>query len=1405
MRRSLLTLSAVLLGLAALGPAPLAFARQESPVYVDQSPRAWELYQRARDQARDNPGETVRLCQELLDEYPLRLLPIGDGQTDHLTSVRRRVLDMLRADKSLLDRYRIVTSTEAERLLETGALDQLARSRSLTKPGLTALLRLAQGDLEAARFHAARGRLAEALNHPDLTGRPRLHALFMLAVCAQYQGDTTGADLARASLRAAGADGGPFLDALDDLADAGEPPLIPRGMTALAPIPAADLVDLVGQTIWSSVLADSLFMQRFAAAGAGALPPGRASDPQRRRESDLLPALPTAVGDLVYINEGPTIRALDRFTGVEIWRRQFADRRPNTRLDPDIVPMDLSVITVRGDVLVTLTGHARPRWRTGDGRVVCLSAADGTIRWAQRLDRIGDVDEHEGLFPYGAPLVAEGRVYVLARKVSDQQLTSCYLVALRVEDGRPEWIRHVASSGAIRRTTRAFTSPVYHDGDIFVATNVGAVARIDATTGRTRWLRRYQVPIHFQDLATRGWEIASPVVTTRGLLALLQTGRRLRTILFDLETGDELESHDAATMERWASPRYLLTSSDMVYAVGREVRAFHVDDLRQPQWMYPSRRQSDAETRTERFTRAEIRGRAQATEDEVILPTVMGVLVLDNETGVERHRLDVAAPGNPLGTDSQLFLASADQLEAYMSFARAERMLRQRLAAAPGDPAPALSLVRLGMRVGRMDLVIEAGDLVLTAASRAPSIQIADESRSDLLDLLLDMADRDLAATAEEGESLYAMIGAAATTPGQRVRFLLAYADWLSDRSIDRAVERYQAILSDPVLATEPRRERSTVRPAADRAAARLSALITRRGRRIYAPQATFAERELELLRRTGSVEPARLQELAREFPFSDAAVDASLAAAQAHLARSDRPAALAALVATLRVCRDPAGAGRLLGQYVTIATELNRPASATAWVKRSLAAHGQLTLRLPEGNLDAATWLETAASAARPRQSTVGRFDGIPRKWSGRVLTVARGGPAPPDTALVLDGTQLMLVDGTLQPRWSVALDGHEPELLRFTENDILLWFGADMNDPRAVMLDAADGSERWTTARLADHLADPVRDLARNREPQQMPGGAVFDPRQTIALAGGNRMLAIQRTGGVVAFDLESDAAVTWSVTHSIDQVHLAILHETGLILAGVRWASTTDGRRDAVPAIVVLDPDRDGRERFSLRPYGRSGVRWMAASPAGELVYGTGEGLEAFDLQAGRKLWTNIASAAMDTRRGWSVEDHLVLEDRVNRLRAVALATGDLTDPFETPQQGNWEPRDLRNVLVDHDRIFAMYGRRFVRYDAAGRVIGADAVGDSGDYQWMVPTTDRTLLLGRLDPQAAPMPGRELRPNERIYRVFAMSENCKVLDEVEVAVERKELRSVQAIDGWLLLSTRSDTMALPLPVEP
>jgi outer membrane protein assembly factor BamB len=1389
-----------------------AAAQPDNPVYVDDSPRAWELFRQAREQAKDNIGEAVRLYQELLDDYAMKLLPINETSEDHLVAVKARVLAELLGNRRLLERYRLLETGEARRLLESGQLPRLALTRSVTEPGLESLLRLAQDDLESARFRSALGWLSQAADHPDLSGPRAAHCWFMSGLAAHYLGDAARLKLAVGALDGLGDEARVLGRQLDRLLAESVRPAVGSGISPLDRARAAELDELVAQPIWSIGLEDTP-LGRALVDPPGGEPPTDRRVQQMRRSGGLLTAAATAAGSAVYVNEGRTIRAVERFTGRPLWP-PYVDRPVAREADKVRRQLaDLNIVALSDGALVTITGHAYADAATSDRRVVCLDAHTGGLRWATRIDRLPGPDELEGLFPHGAPVIRDGLVFLLARKVSRQLLTSCYVIALDLADGRLRWARHVASSGGIRtRLARPFSTVVYHEGDLAVATAVGAVARLDATTGQTRWLRRYNPPLSPYLPERRPWEISGPVITDRGLIALRPDHRRV--VCLDWDNGDEIESITSTGQEAWNAPHYLLANEGLVFAVGIEVHAFRIDGLQRPIWTLPARGESAQGQRLSSADRVEIRGRVQQVEGALVVPTSDGVLLVDDETGHVRRRLEVELVGNPLATGPQLILAASDRLQSYMPFARAEQMLRQQIVEAPADPAPALALMRLGMRVRNLDLALEVSDMVIQAINVGPATDPQREARRELFEILLELDRQQLAGTIEQGAALHATIGVVALESDQRVEHLLAHGDWLSTHALGRAIEAYQAILSTPALAGTPRTAAGSVRPAASWAAARLGSVIEEHGRDVYQPQADFARSRLEMLRRDPAASPEQYVALAREFPHAEAAMEAAARGATIYAANGDLRSAVGALTATFRAAPRADRAGPLLGRLVWLSEQAGWSTHARAVLRHVAQAFGDMALETPAGRRDASGWLaELEAAAAPSRKPRIGVSQGIAQRRPGVLIPSYPGATAAgrPDRVLLYDAPDVQLITGPgLEPVWSATLDVlGAPHVLRFDEGNLLLWVVSAAEGPMAVMLDPATGFERWSTPSLSGPGREPGRARPMGRGGRDlMPNGQPFDATEALPLLGRNALVVVQRTGEAIALDLADGRTPLWRRWEppALDEVHLAQIHDFALVLTGVRRSA---GASEPVPAIVVLDP-ATGRTLHLITPRGGSATRWMTIGPFGSVVYGTARGVEKVDLLSGETVWSSISPGAAATLRGWPVDGHVVVEspgprqaDGPNPLRALRLSDGTISEPFDVPDRGQWDRLDLRDLLIDDGRIFAHYGQRIVRFHLSGAVLGADIVSDHRDYRWLLASADRLPLVSRLKREQVIIAGQTGRQTQHTYRLYTLSENCKLIGEAfQLPSLPERLQRAAVIDGWLLLSTPSSTLAVACP---
>jgi len=301
-----------------------------------------------------------------------------------------------------------------------------------------------------------------------------------------------------------------------------------------------------------------------------------------------------------------------------------------------------------------------------------------------------------------------------------------------------------------------------------------------------------------------------------------------------------------------------------------------------------------------------------------------------------------------------------------------------------------------------------------------------------------------------------------------------------------------------------------------------------------------------------------------------------------------------------------------------------------------------------------------------------------------------------------------------------------------------------------------------------------------------------------------GPEAMFLVQRSGGVAAFDRADGRSLLWAQDRTLEEVHLAIAHEFGLVLAGrdreFGAAAEPDGLQ---PRIVVLDP-MTGALLHRLRPQGRSGVIWMAADPLGSLLCATAGGIEQIDLLAGRRRWTTIAFDTMDTRRATLAAGFAIMESATTSLLALRLEDGLIFGPFQTAGRGDWDPLSLEEVHLDGNSVIARYRQRVIRYDAEGNVLGADVILGNRDYRKLLLADGRLIVISQHDSRQVQMDAGAVRQTQRTYRIYILSENGKLEGEmIQPPPFTRRLRDAAVIDGWLLLSTDGQTLALALPL--
>lgn len=1424
--------------IAALSMLTAAATAQENPVYVNDSPAALAMLRQGEDQIRDNPGEAIRLFQNLLDEYPMKLVPVTDTATDQFISVRSRVLRAIRSHESLLERYQSFATPEAQRMLESGQFERLAVTRPLTEPGLEALLSLAQARFEDAHFNAALLWLDQAAQHPHCTGQYAAHTWYMTAASSHFLGDVGMVQHAQAQLEQSGDTGTMLLEQLRRIIADGSAPTPPDGRNVLSRTTPESVGDLIAQPIWTRYLDESLLHRRFVDPS---IPDSRNSPvlEQRRREADLMTAAATVCGDYVYVSEGFRITAFDRYMGDVRW--VYVDTPSMSLIDRENEqPMDLNIVAISGSSLVTLAGHAHSDHRSGTGSVLCLDRFTGQRRWETKLDEFAAGGDQDLLYPHGAPIIADGTVFLLARKVSQQRLASTYAVAIDLRTGRMRWSRYLTSSGGLHRAGRPITAPTYHDGSIYIATAIGAIARLDSSTGEILWLHRFNVPMNvsIQDQRQRPWEFSSPVIIPTGVVALLPDQRRIA--LLEANTGDLLQSFPASPNDAWGDVRYLLADDKCLYAIGRDIRAIAVDALVRPLWTMPppatSRMVDDDSAHSplsstdQAIRRLDLRGRVQLASGSLIAPSLQGLLFIDSETGKVDHRLPVPG-GNPVVVDAQLFHAGSDRLDAYMSFERAQRMLRQRIADRPDDPSPALSLLRLGIRVGDVGLALSAADLahqaVVAAATRGRPDSSGGRRGDELFELLLSIDAREMGAGRDEAEALFGLLGEVASEPAQRVAHLLAWGDWLADHDVAAAVEVYQRLLGDEELRRvrhrQPARRGEVFKAACVAAAGRLAALIDRRGERVYAAQADFARRRLEQLRRDGTGGQApnvdSLIRLAAEYPFAPAGVEAAMEAASRVAVSGDGRGAIGVLLEQYRLSGSLGGGVLLEGAAGhALAFGCGEQAAEIMGYARGFE----------EGRRG-----DRGSGLAR-----VGSPGGQVVEIRGSVVERAAGAVVTVGSRFVTGwGTSVSLHDGAggwgdervAEALWTIDLGSGEVTVVRQTNGEVVVWADGGGGGGRLVEIDAESGEVAGVSRTVEQELGDATVGMIRSTElGEQLPDGRVFDPTEKLVLVWGDRVVVVRRMGDAVAFGLGGrgspgrlggDGAGVggvggdmmeplWTTDRVMDQVHHGWLSECHLVLAGIaRGGGGSRGESPRRPAVVVVIDPSTGRvvERVWLGE--RSAIRWMSLGPLGRLVYATETTIETLDVFTGHRGWSNHSYEASETTAGWVVKNTIVFQDRSRQLRSADLDTGEMTEAFDGPLRADgWDPYDLQDVIIADGRIFALYPRRVVHYSTAGRILGQDVVTDERDYRWLIPARDQLLIIGASSYQSVTPDASGRRVPQHAYRIYRISPNGRLLgDAYELPVHTVRTDSVHAMDGWLLFSLAEPvTRAVPMPVE-
>lgn len=581
----------------------------------------------------------------------------------------------------------------------------------------------------------------------------------------------------------------------------------------------------------------SWHLNRAADRPPSELPARKVVPPSEQARS--LAFYPVIVGDKVLVADARYVRAFDLQTGnMEVWFDLITDGRQSGLELPLKLPADADLrytLTVSGDRVFARMGgqhlgpRKEPQGKTSPSFVVCLALnnfAGTRLRWIVKSD---STDKSAEYFE-GAPIVHEGGAYVAVTRF-DGAATTTAIACYDAESGLPRWRRPVDVCEvhdflvAERRVRHHLVSLA--GSKIVYCSHSGAIAALDAATGRRAWGVRY---------ASRGDKTAEGQPSPRDLSPCIYAGQRLivapvdyeRVLCLDLNTGQTLWESEPPT-----EVVHLLgiIHDRLICTTPHDIRALALSTGRPLRdWMYPLDHVKMAPF-----------GRGIVTEKAVYWPTENGLRVLDIDTGqpissVAYNYQPNDLRGNLAAGNGCLVFADAEKLHALVPPAR---FLNERRKDARADPDSMKARFRLALAeadAGQFDLAY--GSFITVERSANPKESLYGETLRNLaqhrrFEWLMQQAGG--AQSSEDAIAQYRKAAADDFSIPQRLNALAQLADlYQRTNQHERAVATWQAILDDETLRRGMMLETALPQVAGQVATASIDALLKEHGRMLY-------------------------------------------------------------------------------------------------------------------------------------------------------------------------------------------------------------------------------------------------------------------------------------------------------------------------------------------------------------------------------------------------------------------------------------------------------------------------------------------------------------------------------------------------------------------------------------------
>ena len=952
-------------------------------VYVKDSAIAADKFELGKKMERLKEWpKAADIYQEILEKYKDRVVPIAFNDKQQATKYSS-VCEAVRAKLAKwpqegLTVYRNRFEPKAAELLDqakrddAGALHEVYDRYFVTDSARKAGLQLIDLYMEMGEFAGAAQvgqRLLEM--HPSL-GDDEAIVLFGTANALHLCGNDAAAghyakDLSKTHAQATALIGGKQTKLVDALEKALTAP------PAIATSASSDGYPMIGGDASRTALsmASAAPTSRVAlvqipapniTAPTDQLRNGALSHFENARATGLATSVMPSVdrGELFFQN-GQRLWAVHLESGVPLagWQQTYSGRSGQFSLGQSITanqmgepwnsmqfasPRQYSV-TVTDDAVLAVMGMPDQRMMMGWGgvapssgdsgtRLVCLDRVTGRLRWSASPNDIpNNTGNPKNISFSGSPIVVGDNVYVIGRGSTGAGVEDCHVLCYDLTPGRPggrlRWTCYIASSqngaanfGMPVMSTETLSHLAFGGGKVFVCTNLGAVAAIDAYSGATAWLVLYnrsdtavqggrnrqmwnggfnQTALS-QD-APRPWEF-NPVMLADGKLFVLPSdGQCLSN--YDADTGEELKQIPRKLEIKRDNPERL----SMLLAVNAKVLAVASDktvallDWTKLAVEKGNRSQlvPDCVLWFNDFGR--ISGRPFISKTNLVVPADTKLSVVDirkPETARIVHyyparawpsdkTLDREAPGNIVVAQDHVVIANPWNVSIYSDMASARKKFDLALRNNPSDVDARLVFSEQNFNAGEyqhsMALLDEA--VKVLGGLRDQSSPARNRIFADALLFAQRIQLRDPQAT-DLTAQLFDRVAAAASNASQQVVYRTARARFHESlaakagkrEGLQRAVELYQEILLDNDFRTVTLSpdDTSAPRQAGGIAEDAIRELIKRGGPEVYAAFEKTASDMLASL--TAAGKPDDLMAISEKYPNATAAPKALMQAA---------------------------------------------------------------------------------------------------------------------------------------------------------------------------------------------------------------------------------------------------------------------------------------------------------------------------------------------------------------------------------------------------------------------------------------------------------------------------------------------------------------------------------------------